>query len=70
MLATCLSILYHSFASPSVYLLLTLDFIALPSTSPSPTQPPSAAPMLSMAKLIMHRHVRIALFRFPLANLG
>ena len=26
--------------------------------------------MLSMAKLIMHRHVRIALFRFPFVNLA
>jgi len=49
-----------------------LDLIALPPspTSPSPTQASSAAPMLSIAKLIMHRHVRIVFFRFPFVNLA
>jgi hypothetical protein len=40
-----------------------------PTTSPPPTQAPSVAPMLSMAKLIMHRHVCIACFRIPFVNL-
>ena len=35
-----------------------------------PTQGPSATPMPSIAKLIMHRHVRIAFFRFPFVNLA
>ena len=49
---------------------LILDLITLPPspTSPSPTQASSAAPMLSIAKLIMHRHVHIAVFRFPCVN--
>jgi len=49
---------------------LTHDLIAVPPppTSPSPTQAPPTALMLSMAKLIMHRHVRVAFFRFPSVN--
>ena len=38
--------------------------IALP---PSPTSP---SPTLSMAKPIMHRHVRIAFFSFPFGHLA
>jgi hypothetical protein len=57
-----LSAVYHSHTSPSGHHSLTLDLVALPpsSTSPTPTQAPPTAPMLSMAKLIMHRHVRIS----------
>jgi hypothetical protein len=53
---------YPCVLRPSI--LLILDLLAQPPspTSPSPTQVSSAAPMLSMAKLIMHRHVRIACF--------
>ena len=55
----------------SALISLTLDLIALPPSprSPSPTQTPPEAPMLSMAKPITNRHVRIAFFRFPLASL-
>jgi len=51
---------------PSVSLIL--DPIALPPSPrrPSPTQAPSAARMLSLVKLTMHRHVRIA---FPFVHL-
>jgi len=51
-----------------IYVLL--DLVAVPPSpmSPSPTQAPSTALMLSIAKLIMHRHVRIAFFRFPFVN--
>ena len=54
--------------APSIPLILNL--IALPPspTSSSPTQASSAAPMLSMAKLIMHRHVRIVSLRFLLST--
>jgi hypothetical protein len=52
------------------YISLILDPIALPPspTSPSSTQASSTAPMLSMAKRIMHRHVRVGHFRFPFVN--
>ena len=40
-----------------------------PPTSSSPTQTSSAAPMLSMAKLTVHRRVRISFFRFPFVHL-
>jgi len=45
------------------------------SLPPSPTSPPPAkaqasALMLSISKLIMHRHVCIAFFRFPFVNLA
>jgi len=42
--------------APRPSISLTLDLIALPPspTSPSPTQASSAAPMLSIAKPIMH----------------
>jgi len=40
-----------------------------PPTSPSPIPTSSASPMLSMAKLIMHWHVRIGVFRFPFVHL-
>jgi len=51
---------------PSISLIL--DPLALPPLPrrPSPTQAPSAARMLSLAKLTMHRHVRIA---FPFVHL-
>jgi len=56
---------------PSGHFSLTLDLIALP---PSPRGPKStqasAAPMLSTAKLIMRRHVRISLsFRLYVGHL-
>jgi len=37
---------------------------------PPTRQAPSAVPMLPMAKLIMHRHVRIGFFRFPFVDLA
>ena len=65
---------YSSFylCSPRLSISLILDLIALPPspTSPSPTQASSPAPTLSMAKLIMHRHVRIAFFSFPFDHLA
>ena len=56
--------------SPRPSISLTLHPIAVPPspTSPSPTQAPSIALMLSMAKLIVHRHVRIAFLRFRLST--
>ena len=48
---------------PSTELILAL--IAPP---PSPTSPSPTAPRLSIAKLITHRHVGIAFFRFPVVN--
>jgi len=66
--------LVHTHRTWSLFLILSmcpltvhLDLIAvsLSPTSPSPTQAPSTALRLSMAKLITHRHVRIAFFRFP-----
>jgi len=39
-------------------------------TRPSPTQASSAVPVLSIVELIMHRHVRVAFFRFPFVNLS
>jgi len=58
--------------SPRPSISLTLHLIAVPPspTSPSPTQAPSTALMLAMAKLIVHRHARIAFFRFPFVNLA
>jgi len=58
--------------SPRPSISLTLHPIAVPPspTSPSPTQAPSIALMLSMAKLIVHRHVLIAFLRFPFVNLA
>ena len=38
--------------------------------SPPPTHVPPAALVLSMTMLIMHRHVRIALFHFPFVLLA
>ena len=51
---------------------LISDLIALlPSpTSPSSTEAPSATPILSIAKMVVHRHVRIAIFRFRSVNLA
>jgi len=40
-----------------------------PPTRPSPTQTSPAARMLSMVKLIMYRHVRMGVFRFPFVHL-
>ena len=50
-LATCYSAVYHSHTSPSADHSLTLDLVALPhsSTSPTLTQVSSTAPMLSIA---------------------
>ena len=63
---------YSSFyiCTPCPSISLILDLIALlPSrTSPSPTQAPSAATILCITRLIMHRHVRVAFFRFPFFN--
>ena len=58
--------------SKTVHFAHTRPLIALPLSpmSSSPTQTPSAVPTLSMAKLIMHRHVCIAVFRFPFVNLA
>ena len=56
--------------SPRPSVSLTLDLIPLSPTSPSLTQAPSTALMIPMAKLIMHRHVRVAFFRFPFVNLA
>ena len=39
-------------------------------TLASSTQGPPVAPIPSIAKLIMHRHVRIVCFRFPFVNLA
>jgi len=54
--------------TPRLSLSLILDPLALPLSPgrPSPTQAPSAARMLSLAKLTMHRHVHIA---FPFVHL-
>jgi hypothetical protein len=45
-----------------------LDLTVLPPspTSLSPTKAPPVAPMLSMTKVFMQRHVRIAFFHFLL----
>jgi len=73
----CVSIALGPYSSsylcaPPPSISLVLDLIALPPppTSPSPTQDSSAAPILSITKLVMHRHVRIAFFRFPFVNLA
>jgi len=70
MSATCPSIVYSSFVSPSGDLFLTVDPIAIsPSlTSPPLKQAPQVAPMLCIAKATMHRHMRILLF-FPTCQL-
>jgi len=64
------SSLYLCAPRPSISLIL--DLIALPPspTSPSPIRDSSAAPMLSIAKLIMHLHVRIAFFHSSFVNLA
>jgi len=58
--------------APRPSISLILDLIALPPspTSPSPTQASSTTPMLSMAKLVIHQHVRIIFFRFPFVCLA
>ena len=65
---------YSSFylCSPPLSISLIPDLIALPPspTSLSPAQASSPAPILSMAKLTMHRHVCIAFFRLPFVNLA
>jgi len=77
MVIWCASITLGPYSSsylctPRPYISLILDLIALPPspTSPSPTQASSTTPMLSMAKLVMHQHVRIAFFRFPFVCLA
>jgi len=56
--------------APRPSISLILDLIAVPPspTSPSRTQASSAAPVLSIAELIMRRHMHIAFFRFPFVN--
>ena len=61
-----------SLRAPRPSFKLILDLVVLP---PSPRAHHSRrhhqlAQMLFMAKLIIHRHVRIAFFRFPLSNFG
>ena len=50
----------------------TQPLIALPPSpmSPSPIQTSSAAPRLSIAKLIVHRRVCITIFHFPFVQLA
>ena len=57
--------------APRPSISLTLDLIAIPTspTRPPPTQAPLVAPMLSIAKPIMHQHVRIAFFRSSFDNI-
>ena len=69
-------VLLHSLASPYSNLTLMLDIIALPPspTSPTPIQAPPAAPIVSVARLIIYHHVRISrLYPYlckPLADLA
>ena len=64
------SSLYLCAPRPSISLIPDLIALLSSPTSPSLTQASSAAPMLSIANLIMHLHVRISFFYSSFVNLA